>query len=166
MLVKLKETLQKFLPRGVVVEKDESFAPLIEIFRLESNPTDGTFGVIRINGRVFSVCLERPWLKNKKNISCIPAGVYLLKRELSHEWGWTYEVVDVEGRTLIRFHWGNWLTDSKGRILIGEGFGVVSGETRYPEGKRGITNSQNTFRRFIKQLNGAKWCRPIIHEVP
>lgn len=166
MLVKLKETLQKFLPRGVVVEKDESFAPLIEIFRLESNPTDGTFGVIRINGRVFSVCLERPWLKNKKNISCIPAGVYLLKRELSHEWGWTYEVVDVEGRTLIRFHWGNWLTDSKGCILIGEGFGVVSGETRYPEGKRGITRSREAFRNFIKELNGAKWCRLIIHEVP
>jgi len=166
VLVRLKEKMQELLPGKFSVEDGAKASPLVEILRLENSRHDGTFGVIKVNGRTLFACLERPWLNNKKKVSCIPAGVYLLKRVFSHEWGWTYEVVDVDDRTLIRFHWGNWLTDSKGCILVGEGFGIVSGKTKYKDGKRGITSSQRAFRSFIKELGDARWCRLIIHEVP
>ena len=165
MQEKLREKIARLYP-GEDVASIEALMPLVEIFRMEDCPVDGTFGTIRINRRVTCVSLERPWLDNKENVSCIPVDAYLMKLILSPTYGFTYEVQDVVDRKDILSHWGNWLTDSKGCVLTGEGFGIVAGKTRYPEGKRGITNSQNTFRKFIKELNGAEWCRLIIHEVP
>jgi hypothetical protein len=62
--------------------------------------------------------LERAWANNEKNVSCIPEGVYLVKRDKTgkHQW---YSVQDVEGRTLIELHGGVWARHSNGCILIG-----------------------------------------------
>lgn len=65
--------------------------------------------------------LERPWFENKINISCIPEGAYLVKRDKHgrHQW---YAVQDVEGRTSIELHIGNKVHDSNGCILLGLNF--------------------------------------------
>ena len=44
-----------------------------EIVRLEKS-ADGTFGVLRLDGKVFCVTLELPDRGNKVNVSCIPVG--------------------------------------------------------------------------------------------
>jgi hypothetical protein len=62
--------------------------------------------------------LERPWLKNKVDISCIQEGSYIVKRDKTgrHQW---YSVQDVDGRTFIELHGGVYVHHSNGCILIG-----------------------------------------------
>jgi hypothetical protein len=80
--------------------------------------SDRTVGVLKHSDMWLST-LERPWLDNMPNISCIPEGVYLVKRDKTgrHQW---YAVQDVEGRTNIEFHPGNSVGHSEGCILVGE----------------------------------------------
>jgi hypothetical protein len=62
--------------------------------------------------------LERPWLDNKVDESCIPEGSYIVMRDKTgrHQW---YSVQDVDGRTFIELHGGVFASHSNGCILIG-----------------------------------------------
>ncbi len=73
---------------------------------------------------------ELPWLDNKNNISCIPPGKYTVVPYSSKKWPNVWQLLDVEGRTVILIHWGNFAcnvmlngkmheTDTEGCILIG-----------------------------------------------
>lgn len=64
--------------------------------------------------------LENPWLDNQPMISCIPAGKYICRRVESPTYGSTFEVADVEGRTHILFHWGNYPKNTQGCVLVGQ----------------------------------------------
>ena len=91
----------------------------------------GTFGVVcdGHHGEPFCVSLELPYKNNEPNISCIPSGVYECLRKQSPRFGDTFEVRGgiIEGtRTHILFHKGNSIKDSKGCILLAEGFGEGS----------------------------------------
>lgn len=78
-----------------------------------------------------AVTLERPWLNNIPNRSCIPEGDYLVKRDKHgrHQW---WSVQDVEGRTFIEFHEGAIVQHSLGCILLGTRFdnGTLFGSTK------------------------------------
>ena len=78
----------------------------LTIKRLETG-NQGTFGVLINGGIPFGLTLERQWLNNQSNISCIPEGGYLCKRVKSPKFGNTFEVTDVTGRSHILFHKGN-----------------------------------------------------------
>jgi len=137
--------------------------PIVQIIRIDNTIADGCFGALTLNGRAFCLTLERPWMNNRANVSCIHAGTYLMKKVKSHDFGITYEVIDVESRDGILFHWGNWVSDTKGCILVGESYASLQG-TNYPLGKRGITNSLNTHKKFMTALSGSETCQLIIKE--
>lgn len=65
--------------------------------------------------------LERPWIENKPNISCVSEGLYLIFRDRSgrHQY---YRIEHVTGRTHIEFHGGYLPTHSDGCVLVGTGF--------------------------------------------
>ncbi len=108
----------------------------------------GTFGTIHEESFApFAVTLEREWLNNEIDISCIPAGEYCCHRINSPKHGWTYEVKDVVGRTYIMFHVANLLSELKGCIAIGESFD-------YLYGKPAILQSGKGFREFMAILEG------------
>ena len=90
----------------------------------------GTFGVVcdGHHGEPFCVSLELPYKDNQPNISSIPNGVYEGVRVMSPRFGNTFEVKGggIEGRTHILFHKGNSVADSRGCILLAEGFGEGS----------------------------------------
>lgn len=72
--------------------------------------------------------MEPPWLDNKPNISCIPAGTYNLQRYYSNKFQCElFEIVDVakanllDGRDGIAIHWGNKAHETQGCPLIGRG---------------------------------------------
>lgn len=88
----------------------------------------GTFGVILDGNTPFAITLENRWYNNEPNISCIPPGTYFCKRVLSPTFGNTFEIMDVQDRTHVLFHWGNRDNDTEGCILIAEEFGVLGGE--------------------------------------
>ena len=102
---------------------------------------DGTYGVLIHNYKPFAVTYELPWRDNKPNISCIPPGQYQAKRKTSQKFGEVFEIQDVEGRTYIYLHAGNFESDTKGCILVGE----------YFEGE-GIAMSGKGFGEFMKIL--------------
>lgn len=107
----------------------------------------GTTGVMldQVGLVPFCLTLELPWKQNKKNISCIPAGVYHCKKTSSPKFGETYEVTEVQNRTHIVFHKGNLDEHTKGCILLGESFGLLEGEPA-------ILSSRDAFTEFKYKL--------------
>ncbi len=72
--------------------------------------------------------IERPWLKNKAYVSCIPAGEYELKQVSSPKFGLTYKVCDVIGRTQILIHKANKASELQGCIAPVSMLGVLGNE--------------------------------------
>ncbi len=121
----------------------------MKLIRLTKDGVIPTYGVL-CRGRdniPFAVTLERPWLDNVPNFSCIPPGTYKAIRHLSPKFGETFLLQDVLGRSEILFHKGNIDDHTQGCILIGEQFDPVLGED-------GITHSGDGFAEFMKLLEG------------
>ena len=108
------------------------------IIRRFATGVHGTFGVMIHNHIPFAVTLEREWLDNQSNISCIPAGEYICKRVDSPRFKDTFEVTDVKGRSHILFHKGNIDDDSHGCILVGEQFETLKGSPAILASKKGF----------------------------
>lgn len=80
--------------------------------------------------------LELPWKDNKPDVSCIPAGEYLVVPYTSSHLGKIYKICDVPGRTDERIHVGNWAgdasmgykSDSLGCIFLGLGNKDLDGQ--------------------------------------
>ncbi|OGD52560.1 hypothetical protein A3K80_09170 [Candidatus Bathyarchaeota archaeon RBG_13_38_9] len=80
--------------------------------------------------RTFHI-LERPWLNNSPNISCIPAKTYLCKfieRSQSGKYKNVYWVMDVCGRVGVLTHNGNLVFQTNGCLLIGKHRGILAGQ--------------------------------------
>jgi len=105
-----------------------------------------TFGVLLDGNLPFCVTLERAWLENKRNISCIPEGIYMCDRVDSPKFGDTFEVIQVPGRSHILFHKGNLANDTHGCILVGEQYEPLSGENA-------IIASGKAFKEFKERTN-------------
>lgn len=118
----------------------------------------GTFGVLTHQNRPLCVTCEDPWNDNQVNISCIPAGTYECIPVDSPRFGPTYEVQDVEGRSLIRFHAGNSILDTEGCILLGQHYGQTTQTEIGQDGQPheytlpDIRGSQKAFRWFIDEF--------------
>jgi hypothetical protein len=92
--------------------------------------------------------LERPWLGNRRNISCIPPGRYrvrYLKRSVSGKYRNVYHVLGVPGRSGILIHNGNTVDHSRGCLLVGKRRGFIGG-------KRAVLNSRSAMRALVRAL--------------
>jgi len=127
---------------------------IIKIKRIEQND-DGIFGVI-IDGNIpFALTVERKWINNQPNISCIPAGEYICKRINSPEFGDTFEVMNVPNRSHILLHKGNIMDDSHGCIIIGEQFESMKNKTA-------VLASWKGFSEFKERTQGWNFFKLII----
>lgn len=131
---------------------------ILELIRLEENFQFGTFGVLKINKKVFCVTLEPPDKLNAPYISSIPAGQYLCERVLSPKYGETFEIMRVPGRTNVLFHAGNTMGDTQGCILLAQHFGKLNHN-------RAILNSGVTFRNFMRELQEINEMHLTIREI-
>ncbi|WP_319469581.1 DUF5675 family protein [uncultured Pseudodesulfovibrio sp.] len=128
----------------------------VELIRLEKG-SEGTFGVLRLNGQVFCVTLEPPDNGNVRDVSCIPAGRYACRRVESPRFGATYEVCDVPERSHILFHKGNVTGDTHGCVLLGSRFGQLRGD-------RAILDSGRTVDRFMAQCGDCGGFNFVVRE--
>ena len=103
--------------------------------------------MLLIDGEIFCVTLENPWLKNVPYISCIPIGIYRVDRVKSPTWGVTFQVKDVDGRTHILFHRGNVEANTEGCILLGRSFGKLNDEPA-------VLISKTTVKKFMAKMEG------------
>ena len=83
----------------------------------------GTFGVLIMQNAPLCVTLELPWVDNKRDISCIPCGVYGCAKYTSERYGQVWKIHDVPNRSGILFHAGNTLENTSGCVLVGQSFG-------------------------------------------
>jgi hypothetical protein len=139
--------------------------------RIATDVTTGTQGVLIDEMRVsepnriiqipFAVTLERPWLNNQPNVSCIPSGVYNCKRIISPRFGETFEIFDVPNRYNILFHWGSYKEDSEGCILVAEKFSFIENQFMVQESK---TDPNGGFNEFMKRLEGVNTAKLVIEK--
>jgi hypothetical protein len=90
--------------------------------RRVSSTDKGTFGVLLNNDIPLCLTCEDPWNKNKRNVSCIPAGTYTFKKRFSVKYKNHWILDNVPGRDLILIHAGNTINDTSGCILVGRSF--------------------------------------------
>jgi hypothetical protein len=97
--------------------------------------------------------LELPWKDNLRNVSCIPEGTYTAKVRFSKKYSRHIHIQDVEGRSLILIHWGNYAgslnpktghPDIRGCVLVGSAHKDINGD-----GITDIVNSKNTFKAIM-----------------
>ena len=89
---------------------------------------DCTIGKLYSSGNLLCNTIERPWLSNTVNVSCIPAGIYTIKLTDSPKFGLTYQVTNVIGRTHILFHKANKASELHGCIAPVSTFGILGNE--------------------------------------
>ena len=101
-------------------KKDKNQLSDVLVFRFYENNT-GTISVVYsdwIKGHNY--LLERPWLNNAPNISCILAGKYPVKWTFSPRFQrYTWNILKVPKRSGIRVHSGNNYKESLGCPLTG-----------------------------------------------
>jgi len=108
-------------------------------------------------GKVISDCnpiyefktLELPWKNNERNISCIPPGTYIIKKHYApHLKQHCFLLYCVKNRSEIMVHAGNFYTDIKGCVLVGESFIDINAD-----GYKDVTNSKVTLRHILKLVD-------------
>jgi len=110
----------------------------MKLVRVKSTPLV-TLGLL--DGTWWTV--ENPWLDNQVRVSCIPAGVYTVKRHESPSKGLCWSVPDVLDRTFILIHVANWAKDVLG--CIGVGTGIVLANDM-------VTSSKDALKQMLDEL--------------
>lgn len=127
----------------------------------------GTFGRLQV-GNLEWFTVERPWLNNQAQVSCIPEGTYTLKKRQSqvvanstggaYAEGW--EVTKVPGRSYIMIHPGNTMSDLMGCIAPGKTLAYVAG-------KWAVGSSRTAFDELMRALAGeTEWTLEIKQSPP
>jgi hypothetical protein len=119
-----------------------------------------THGILEVfdedTGELEFTCntLELPDRQNQRSISCIPEGFYDVIPRNSVKYSDHLHITNVDGRSLILIHWGNYAgsmnprtghSDIRGCILVGNALVDIDGD-----GIKDITSSKNTFKELMK----------------
>jgi len=89
--------------------------------------------------------IEPPWKYNQSNISCIPPGRYLIQKRWSFKFREHYILLNVYNRDYILIHSGNTYKNTKGCIIVGNGFKDLDGD-----GYQDVTNSRKTLDKLLE----------------
>lgn len=93
---------------------------------------------------------------NKVRSSRIPAGIYDVVKRWSRKYGNHYHIKDVENRSLILIHIGNYHRDILGCLLPGRDVTDIDGD-----GFRDVTSSRKAMNE-LNRLAGKEWKIEII----
>jgi hypothetical protein len=79
----------------------------------------GLFGKLFLTDERICHTLERPWLDNQENKSCIPAGEYVICRWNSPHHGDCFIILGDHKREDILTHKANWVHELLGCVAVG-----------------------------------------------
>lgn len=125
---------------------------IVNRFLVKDNYSLGHCYIVHESGIVeyIGASLERGWLDNQSNISCVPEGVYPLKLEKSPRFRKDlWELYDVPGRSECKFHAANYWRQLNGCIALGNKHKDIDGD-----GDPDVTSSKPTMDKFHKALEG------------
>lgn len=129
---------------------------------LESDKqTIGDFYLLGDNDKALASfrCLELPDLNNKRRVSRINAGEYVAKKHVSPKFGECLWLQDVEGRSEILVHAGNFHTQILGCILIGLDLADINGD-----GYLDVTNSRDAMDKLMTLLKDVNEIKITIND--
>lgn len=116
-----------------------------------------TIGDLYFFDKLLAKTLERPWLNNKKNVSCIPEGNYLVTKEPPIPEGdhlgrkkrdyWHFRIHNVKGRSGILIHRITYVKDLAGCIGVGSGFKDLN-----KDGIPDMIESSKTLQKLVDTL--------------
>lgn len=125
---------------------EPTLSPTATITR-ETSTAHETLGVLTAtNGIKKFKCetLELPWLENKRMVSCIPKGIYQVKKVFwPRKLAYFYQVQNVPGRSGIFIHEGNFFFNYEGCIGLGQTRAKLNSDTEID-----ITNTVSTIKAF------------------
>lgn len=107
---------------------------------------EGTNGMLTIGDAVVCYTIELPDLGNQRSISCVPEGLYLLRKQFSSRFQHHLELVDVPNRQLILIHPAN--------DALQELRGCIAPVTTLTGAGRG-TQSRKAFERLMERVGVA-----------
>lgn len=84
-----------------------------------------TLGSLCDGDEVVGVTLELPWKNNEPFVSCIPDGTYEVIPYSSAKWPEVFHILDVPGRNYVLMHWGSFVRNTEGCILVGKRIGKL-----------------------------------------
>lgn len=96
----------------------------LDRIKLTSNETFGTMGT---ESDFLCFTIERPWLDNKPQVSCIPAGTYDVEKYISPKHGDVWQIMNVPNRSNIELHPANFSSQLLGCIAPGTAMGNIGG---------------------------------------
>lgn len=134
----------------------------VTLKRLETSD-EGTFGELTTDSGFRCVTGELPWRDNRKGVSCIPPGDYVVEWLESPTKGYCYHVLGVPGRAAVEIHAGNYCGDiSKGFKSDVEGC-ILPGLTVAPMLKqRGVAMSRIALTRLETGLNNQPFMLTVV----
>jgi len=97
-----------------------------------------------------AISLERGWLENKRNVSCVPKGRYLVELEYSPRFKTKlWELKNVPNRSECKFHASNYWHQLNGCIALGR-----RPKDMNKDGYIDVTSSKQTMKDFHNALKG------------
>jgi len=121
---------------------------ILNRYKSSDKQTLGQLILMQCNELLFNCyTLELPWLENQFQISCIPAGLYNVKKRYSVKYKNHFHVQDVPERSFILIHAGNYYTQTKGCILVGSSLTDINGD-----GYKDVINSKSTIKKLLEIL--------------
>ncbi len=100
-----------------------------------------------LDGLVLHI-IERPWRRNQRNVSCIPAGKYLCRymaRSASGKYKKCWHLQEVPGRSGVLAHNGNLAKHSRGCLIVGKRRGKLAGNAA-------VLNSRGAMRALYNKV--------------
>ena len=117
-VVKREEQKQRHKRKIITKRAYSGYHALLTRSKMSTDQyTIGDF-ILYLDGKEVFRCksLELPWKDNKRNISCVVTGLYVVQKIRDRR----YSVEVVPNRSLIRIHFGSFTTNIKGCILLGD----------------------------------------------
>lgn len=120
----------------------------------DSKVTTGVMIVFNGKGiRGIFATIELPWKGNERNVSCIPVGSYKCRKTWSPKSAkFRYEIMNVEGRSGIRFDIANFVSELRGCIGLGLEHRDINGD-----GVVDVVMSKVAMGRFESVLRGKEF---------
>lgn len=91
--------------------------------------------------------LELPWLNNKPNYSCIPEGLYNYSKGVSSQNKPVINILNVENRTEIQVHVGNFVKQILGCLLVGKSLVYLD-----EDGTIDVSSSGTTLNKLLASI--------------
>lgn len=109
-------------------------------------------GRLYVGEELLACTIELPWKQNAKRISCIPEGVYTLRRRYSEKFKWHLVLLEVPERSGILIHPAN--------DALKELQGCIAPVTAITEVGKG-SNSRNAMQKVMTAFNQLNTEKPV-----